>query len=149
MATKIGSKALIPNPALMNSKKDIKEIKALIEKWSEAVRSQDIDRILANHAKDMVMFDVPLPLQSKGIEAYKKTWDLFFAWTKKPILFNFTELEIIAGDTVAFAHGIGHCSSINKKGEDENIEFRLTVGLRKENGKWIIQHEHHSVPSEE
>lgn len=33
---------------------------------------------MARHAKDIVMFDVPLPLQSKGIEAYKKTWELFF-----------------------------------------------------------------------
>ena len=25
------------------------------------------------------MFDVPPPVQAKGIEAYKKTWDVFFA----------------------------------------------------------------------
>ena len=26
-----------------------------------------------------VMFDVPLPLQSRGTEEYRKTWELFFA----------------------------------------------------------------------
>ncbi|MGH7203738.1 MAG: nuclear transport factor 2 family protein [Candidatus Levyibacteriota bacterium] len=43
---------------------------------------------------------------------------------------------------------MGHCSGTNAKGEEENIEFRLTVGLRRENGKWLIEHEHHSLPSE-
>lgn len=127
---------------------DIKEIKELIEQWSAAVRNEDIEGILAYHSKDMIMFDVPPPLQSKGIEEYRKTWNIFFSWTKKPIVFNFTELEITACDSVAFCHGIGHCSGINPKGKEENIAFRLTVGLRKENGKWIILHEHHSIPAE-
>lgn len=132
----------------MNSD-SVKEIRQLIEQWSQAVQSGDIDRILANHAKEIVMFDVPPPLQSNGIEAYKKTWEVFFSWAKKPIQFTVTNLEITASDTVAFCHGIGHCSGINQKGEEENLAFRLTVGLRKENEKWIIHHEHHSVPSEE
>jgi ketosteroid isomerase-like protein len=25
------------------------------------------------------MFDVPPPLQSKGLEAYRRTWDVFFS----------------------------------------------------------------------
>jgi hypothetical protein len=34
--------------------------------------------ILAHHERDIVMFDLPPPLQCRGIEAYKQTWDLFF-----------------------------------------------------------------------
>jgi uncharacterized protein (TIGR02246 family) len=132
----------------MNSEKVNKEIKELIEQWSAAVRNEDIDEILKYHSQDIVMFDVPLPLQSKGIEAYKKTWETFFSWTKKPVEFSITELEIIANDSVAFCHGIGHCSGISPKGKEEKLNFRLTVGLRKENGKWVILHEHHSIPAE-
>jgi hypothetical protein len=32
------------------------------------------------------MFDVPPPMQSKGIEAYRKSWDLFFSWSDDPVL---------------------------------------------------------------
>lgn len=125
------------------------QIRNLIENWTKAVREEDMAGVLANHSDDIVMFDVPPPFQSKGIEAYKKTWELFFSSSKKPIVFNFTELKITASETVAFAHGIGHCVSINPKGEEETIKFRLTMGLRKKNGGWVITHEHHSVPSEE
>jgi ketosteroid isomerase-like protein len=57
------------------------EIKTLIEAWADAVRRHDLPAILAHHDDDIVMFDVPPPLQSRGMAAYKKTWDLFFAYT--------------------------------------------------------------------
>jgi hypothetical protein len=33
------------------------------------------------------------------------------------------------------------------KGQRTPLDFRLTVGLRKVEGGWIIMHEHHSVPA--
>ena len=52
------------------------QIKALIEAWADAVRRHDLSGILAHHDQDIVMFDVPPPLQSRGLDEYKKTWDL-------------------------------------------------------------------------
>jgi ketosteroid isomerase-like protein len=42
------------------------QIKAIIEAWADAVRRHDLSGILAHHEQDIVMFDVPLPLQSRG-----------------------------------------------------------------------------------
>jgi ketosteroid isomerase-like protein len=56
------------------------QIKAVIEAWADAVRRHDLSGILAHHERDIVMFDVPPPLQSRGIDEYKKTWDLFFRY---------------------------------------------------------------------
>jgi hypothetical protein len=53
-------------------------IRKLIEDWSAAVRRKDYDGVLKRHAHNILMFDVPGPFQSEGIEAYRKTWDLFF-----------------------------------------------------------------------
>ena len=39
------------------------EISELIENWAKAVREQDLDGVLAGHVEDMVMFDVPPPVQ--------------------------------------------------------------------------------------
>jgi uncharacterized protein (TIGR02246 family) len=128
---------------------DKAQIHDLVENWAKAVRDENLEGIFANHSDDIVMFDVPPPLQSKGIDAYKKTWDLFFSWSTRSRVFNFTELEITAGDTVAFCHGIGHCTGLSPDGVEENLEFRLTIGLQKVNGQWVITHEHHSLPSEE
>jgi len=112
------------------------EIRTTIENWAAAVRAKDMDGIMADHAADMVMFDVPEPLQSLGLEAYRATWDLFFRYSDGgPNSFNLTELKITAGDTVAFATAI-----LTIFGS----ALRLTVGLRKEGGRWLIAHEHHS-----
>lgn len=37
--------------------------------------------VLANHADGIVMFDVPTPLQSRGMEAYRRTWELFVGYS--------------------------------------------------------------------
>ena len=127
---------------------DEKQIHNLFEKWATAVKDKDIDGILANHSEDIVMFDVPLPLQSKGLDAYKKTWDVFFSWTKNSRIFDFVELEITTSNTVAFCHAIGRCAGENTNGVKESLTFRLTMGLKKIKGEWFITHEHHSLPSE-
>jgi ketosteroid isomerase-like protein len=33
------------------------------------------------------------------------------------------------------------------EGGNIDLDFRLTIGLRKINGQWIVSHEHHSVPA--
>ena len=60
------------------SAKDEGAIRYLVEDWASAVRRKDLNGILRNHSPHVLMFDIPPPLQSKGIEAYKRTWDLFF-----------------------------------------------------------------------
>ncbi len=125
------------------------EIEALIEAWTDAVRRHDLPAILAHHADDIVMFDVPPPLQSRGMAEYKKTWDLFFAYHQPGQAFDVEDLQIHAGDTVAFAVAIMRCGSATGGGPSEpgGFQFRLTIGLCKTDGGWRIQHEHHSVPA--
>jgi ketosteroid isomerase-like protein len=83
------------------------QIRALVENWTRAVHTRDMEGALARRTDDVVMFDVPLPLQSKGIADCKKTWDLFFKYSKGgPGSFDLSELEITAGDAVAFAHAL-------------------------------------------
>lgn len=53
-------------------------IKALLEGWADAVRRHDLPAILTRHERDMVMFDLPPPLQCRGIEAYEQTWGSAF-----------------------------------------------------------------------
>ena len=126
-------------------------IKALIEAWADAVRRHDFPDVLAHHDQDIVMFDVPPPLQSRGMDAYKKTWDLFFRYHEPSQAFDIEELAITAGEDVAFAVALMRCGSSTDSGPPEpgGFLFRLTIGLRKIDGDWCITHEHHSVPAVE
>jgi ketosteroid isomerase-like protein len=128
---------------------DEARIKALLETWADAVRRHDLGAILAHHERDMVMFDVPPPLQSLGIDAYARTWDLFFRYHKPGKPFDIRELAITAGADVAFAVAIMWCGpdSSSNPADKDGFLFRLTVGLRKVDGDWRIAHEHHSVPA--
>lgn len=119
---------------------DETQIRTLVQNWAKAVRAKDMDSVLAHHSGDIVMFDVPMPVQSLGMEEYKKTWELFFAHTPGgPGSFDVTELQTTAGETVAYAHAILRIF---------DSSARLTLGLRKEDGQWLIAHEHHSYPLE-
>ena len=122
-------------------------IRALVEKWASAVRAKDIGRILASHSPEILMFDVPPPLVSKGIDAYRKTWEVFFAWADDPVIFDFLEMEVTAGEDVAFVTALMKCAGTETNGERIKLEFRLTMGLRKIDGRWIVMHEHHSIPA--
>ena len=127
--------------------KDEAAIRELVENWAKAVRTNNLNGILANHSTDVLMFDVPPPLQSSGIEAYKKTWDLFFSWSQDSGVFDITEMNITAGDDVAFVTALMRCAGTEENGERIELEFRLTIGLRKIGGQWIVMHEHHSIPA--
>ena len=116
------------------------QIRALIEGWASAVRAKDLDGVLVNHTDDIVMFDVPMPLQSTGMKEYKKTWELFFDHNPGgPGSFDVTQLRIIASESVAYCHALVNIF---------DSQVRVTIGLRKEKGRWLIAHEHHSYPIE-
>lgn len=124
----------------MNQGTDEAQIRLLVETWAEAVREQDMNGVLAHHSNDILMFDVPMPPQSKCTEAYKKTWELFFANSPGgPGSFDVADLQITASEMVAYAHAILRIF---------DSSARLTIGMRKENGQWLIAHEHHSYPVE-
>ena len=130
-----------------NSTKDEIAICNLVENWASAVRRKDLSGILRNHSEGMLMFDVPPPLQSKGIEAYEKSWDLFFSWSHEPVVFDIGEMSITAGNDVAFVTAVMRCAGTEANGNDIDLDFRLTIGLRKIDNQWIVMHEHHSIPA--
>jgi uncharacterized protein (TIGR02246 family) len=124
-------------------------IRDVVESWAAAVRRRDYEAILRNHSSNIVMYDVPPPFQSNGIGAYKKTWDLFFSCSSDPIVFDITSMAITASSDVAFVVATMHCTEPGADGERQGLDFRLTIGLLKIDGRWTITHEHHSVPAED
>ena len=114
-------------------------IPTLIDDWTDAICKGDIDRVLANRTDDIVMYDVPEPIQVKGIDAYKDMWKLFFEHNAAgPDRFRLSDVQVVAGDDIAYAHGL-----LTIGGGDAHC--RLTLGLRRIDGAWKVTHEHHSI----
>jgi uncharacterized protein (TIGR02246 family) len=126
------------------------EIRALIEGWAIAVHTGDLDGVLVDHADDIVMFDVPPPEDGvRGIDAYRETWPPFFKWQQQGASFEIVSLNVTAGDDVAFAHALLRCGTKEELEKDPDNRLRLTIGLRKEGGRWVVSHEHHSFPAKD
>lgn len=124
---------------------DETEIRRLVEQWADAVHAGDLQRVLADHADDIVMFDVPPPHDGvRGVDAYRATWPPFFEWQRQGALFELVELEVTAGENVAFAHALLRCGTPAELDKSPDTRLRLTIGLRKRDGRWIVTHEHHS-----
>ncbi|KOU49715.1 glyoxalase [Streptomyces sp. MMG1522] len=126
---------------------DTEQIRALIEDWAEAVHRGRIDAVVTDHAEDIVMFDVPPPYRGvRGIDAYRQVWPPFFAWQAQGAVFDIEEMEVTAGQDVAFAHALVRCGTEDELTARPGFRLRLTLGLRKEAGRWVVAHEHHSFP---
>jgi len=123
------------------------QVRALVERWAKAVHEGDLDTVLADHADDIVMFDVPPPYDGVlGMDAYRDTWPPFFTWQQQGASFDIVSMDVTAGDDAAFAHALLRCGTPRELQEEPQNRLRLTIGLRKEQGRWVVVHEHHSFP---
>ncbi len=124
---------------------DTQTIRELIERWAQAVHEGDMAAVLEDHARDIVMFDVPPPEQgNRGLDEYRASWPGFFEWQASGAVFEIESLEVTAGDDVAFAFALLKCATAEALERDPERRLRLTIGLRKEEGRWTVTHEHHS-----
>jgi uncharacterized protein (TIGR02246 family) len=120
-------------------------IRALVARWADAVHRGDLDAVLADHTRDIVMFDVPPPYEGvRGLDAYAATWPPFFGWQASGAMFDILSIEVTAGADVAFAHALLRCDTPEGLAEHPEMRLRLTLGLRREDGRWVVAHEHHS-----
>jgi uncharacterized protein (TIGR02246 family) len=126
---------------------DESHIRELIERWARAVHDGDLAVVLADHADDIMMFDVPPPNDGvRGIKAYRDTWPGFFRWQESGACFEIVSLDVTAGADVAYAHALLRCGTEEELRRDPTKRLRLTIGLRREHERWIVAHEHHSFP---
>jgi uncharacterized protein (TIGR02246 family) len=132
---------------MTSQQRDEVAIRALIDRWATAVQARDLDGVLADHSHDIQMFDVPPPNEVRGIDAYRETWPPFFEWLRRGAVFEIVSLDVTAGDDVAFATALLRCGTGEELRNDPDNRLRLTIGLRKEDGRWVVSHEHHSFPA--
>ncbi len=126
---------------------DESQIRTLIQRWADGVHAGDLETVVADRADDIVMFDVPPPEEGvRGIAAYRDTWPPFFEWQVAGASFAIVELDVTTGEDVAFAWALLRCGTPDELEADPANRLRLSIGLRKEGGRWVVSHEHHSFP---
>lgn len=122
------------------------EIRRQLEDWADAVRAKDVPRIFAHYAPDIVAFDAIAQLQFKGADAYRAHWEACVAMCSGPMTFEIHELQIFAGEELAFAHALNRCGGTGPDGKMHCGWMRFSSGYRKQHGQWRVVHEHFSAP---
>ena len=126
------------------------EIRALVDRWAKAFEAHDIDGIMANYAPGdaVVAYDIAPPLQYKGNESYRKDYQEFLAQYDGPIHVEYRDMRILNSGDVGFVHTLERFTGRLKGGQQSDMWIRYTGGLQKMNGKWLIVHDHVSVPTD-
>lgn len=124
------------------------EIKALYDRWAKAFEARDIDGIMAVYAPgdDVIAYDVVPPLQYRGKDAYRKDYLEFLSQYDGAIHVEYLDMRIISSGDVGFIHALERFTGKLKNGQPSDLWLRATSGVRKINGKWLIIHDHISVP---
>lgn len=121
-------------------------IRQQIGKVIEGLRAKDLGALREPYAPDVVSFDVEPPLQHVGIEAKLANWARVFEVFEK-VDYELRDLTLTIGGDVAFGYAFGRLSGTMKNGvATPGMWVRVTYGLRKIDGIWVIVHDQVSVP---
>jgi ketosteroid isomerase-like protein len=122
------------------------EIRALFKDRVNAVRMKDVDKLMSGYAPDVLSFDVVDPLQYAGSDSIRARMEEWFSSFQGPIGLDNRNLTIAAGEDVAFCHSLSHVNGTMTDGRLLDMWWRETVCFRRIDDKWMITHQHSSVP---
>jgi ketosteroid isomerase-like protein len=123
------------------------EIQALLDNRVAACQAKDIDRLMSLYSPDIVYYDVVPPLRFTGPDEVRRNFLRWFDEYDGPIGLETQELDVAVCGDLAFARMLHLDSGTRKQGVPEGaVWLRSTVCCRRSNGKWLIAHEHISLP---
>jgi ketosteroid isomerase-like protein len=122
------------------------EVGALLARRSEAMRMKDIDRLMPLYASDIVYFDLVPPLRYAGTAALRGRFLDWFARWRSAIGQDIHDLHVLESGDVAAAHMLIWASGTLNDGREVGYWVRTTNGCQRLNGRWLIKHEHVSLP---
>lgn len=129
-----------------NRANDEAAIRELLDRFVIAFRKKDVDGVMAPFGPNIVSFDILPPLQTIGAKTFVTHWQQFFEVHQGSIHVEFPDIRIVVSDDVAFSYCVHRIKGTLKTGEQTDWWLRWTACFRKTNNRWLIVHEHVSVP---
>jgi uncharacterized protein (TIGR02246 family) len=148
LLTSAGQSRSNPRPTSAAAGSSEAQIKALFDRWAKAFEARDLDGIMAVYAPGnaVVAYDVVPPLEYRGNAAYRKDYQSFLAQYVGPIHFEYRELRILSSGDLGVINALERVTGRLKAGGQSDIWLRATSVVRRIHGKWLIVHDHISVP---
>lgn len=140
------------SPDLGNANQDSSDqdgetaIAALVTARVAAVAAKDLVPIAASLADDVESFNVLPPLRLSGADVVIEQTHAWYDGFASNIGYDVSELRITASGAVGFASYTYRVTGTLRSGQAVDMTVRATLGCRRRQGRWLITHDHESVP---
>jgi ketosteroid isomerase-like protein len=125
----------------------VQEIQDVIEARHTHLAAGDVKAMLESYAPQVIQYTLAPPLVEATDGRDVLPTEQWIATFEAPPRRTVTQLEIVADGDVAFATSIDSMTATPKgASESFTLWYRVTLGLRRVDGQWLIVHEHASVP---
>lgn len=101
--------------------------------------------LAAKHlAEDAVCYDCAAPdLGLAGDQEALQSW--FDGWAE--VTWSMSDLTVQTGGDLALAYGIGHLAGTHHKQGEIDLKLKVSIGFTRRGGRWLITHQHLSLPT--
>ena len=124
----------------------MQEIRDVVLDRSARLAAGDVAGALAFCLPRIVSFTLAPPLAQPGDTRDPQPLTEWLATFEAPPRREIVDLEITAGAEVAFASYLESLTAAPRGGAEFTLWYRVTLGLSRVGGRWLIAHEHNSVP---
>jgi len=124
------------------------KVRQQMDNFVKAFTAKDLNLMMSLFAPGMISFDIIPPLQYAGSDAYRKVWKETFALFTDPIHIGIRDLHVISNEDLAFSYCFLRLNATMTNGKKIDYWERLTCCFQKIDNKWLIVHEHVSLPAD-
>lgn len=136
----------VPGDTAAAQHADTADLTALVERRVAGVLAQDVDALLADYAEDVQGFGVLPPLSIHGRDAIRELTENWFAGYSTPIGYEVSDVRALADGDVGYVSFLYRVTGRLTAGDEIDMTVRATLGCQKKDGRWLIVHDHESVP---
>ena len=122
------------------------EVRALLDRRSEAMRAKNIDALMSCYSPEVVYFDIVPPLQYVGAAALRGRFRNWFDGFEGPIGQDLHDVRILADADIAVASMLIRSSGTVRGASDVERWVRTTSACQRSSSGLLITHEHVSLP---
>jgi len=112
-------------------------IRNIEDQWMAANKAKDINKVISIFASDAVVMDPNKPI-TVGIDAIKKSWELWFSDTTylhNTITYTIDNIEVSDSGDLGYARGSTHYTIKTPNGTDK-FDDKFVDIYKKINGEW-------------
>ncbi|QDL93121.1 DUF4440 domain-containing protein [Paroceanicella profunda] len=129
------------------------EVAAARADWLEAFAAQDLERMMSFYVADIYSYDLMaaptengLAMAFDGEAIWRQNWVAFFEMFEDDLVISIDDLTVYQQGDLATVRGLTRLEGTIVDGPFVDMWTRETNVLRRVNGRWLVLHDHVSVP---